>query len=338
MELSPELFTKKLLSREELDELTGLGYFFEKGIYFKRDYKMAHKIYERCASFGFGRALNNLGWLYQNGLGVKRDIKKAEDYYQLAAMDGNTTAMINIGNIYEFNEKGLGKVDWKKAKEWYHRAALLGDNKGKFNYANCLHFGYGGPKDRNTAFFIYHQLAGVVEGAYFYLGLYYENGFVIHKNIEKAADYYLKGLREENDGYCAIHLGNILAKGSDLIDKNYKDAAKYYFIGITNGDSLGYVNIGYLFESGKLTTDDASSDSGASSASSEKSGGAPRKRSGATKKRDLETAIKWYQLGAKAGEQNAKDSLKRLGVKEEAKLSFSEEELIKEFGKIAEIE
>ena len=27
MELSPELFTKELLSREELDELTDLGYF-----------------------------------------------------------------------------------------------------------------------------------------------------------------------------------------------------------------------------------------------------------------------------------------------------------------------
>ena len=26
MELSPELFTKELLSRDELDELTGLGY------------------------------------------------------------------------------------------------------------------------------------------------------------------------------------------------------------------------------------------------------------------------------------------------------------------------
>ena len=75
MELSPELFTKELLSREELDELTDLGYLFEKGIYFKRDYKMAHKIYERCASFGFGRALNNLGWLYQNGLGVKEEAK-----------------------------------------------------------------------------------------------------------------------------------------------------------------------------------------------------------------------------------------------------------------------
>lgn len=297
-------FNKTPLENEELDKLTDIGYYLEKGIIFKRDYQKAKKIYTKCAAFGNGTAMNNLGWLYQNGFGVKKDINKAESYYRLAATKGETTAMINLGNIYEYNEKGLEKIDWKTARAWYSRAALLGDNKGKFNYANCLHYGRGGTKDRDTAFFIYQQLAGVVPGAYFYLGLYYENGYVVHKDIEKAIDYYTIGIENENDGFCCIQLANIVSKGTKNMKPNMDVAIGLYLRGINYGDDLGYVNIGYLYETGKIKKQD--------------------------KKKNLKMALKWYQLGAAAGEENARSMLEKHHKAVEKNLDYTIKDLIKE--------
>lgn len=299
-------FGGRPLEKEELDELTNLGYYLEKGILFDRDYQKAEKIYKKCAAAGDARAANNLGWLYQNGLGVKRDIKKAEDYYFLAAMHGDTTAMINLGNIYEYNEKNLEKTDWKKARAWYQRAALLGDNKGKFNYANCLHYGHGGAKDRDTAFFIYNRLAGVERGAYFYLGLYYENGYVVHKDMDKAIKYYAHGVEDEHDGYCCIQLANIAVKGVNGTDPNIDAAKKLYFRGIICGDDLGYVNIGALYDDGLIKCED--------------------------KKKNKELAIKWYQLGAAVGEENAINMLKKHRVKVTEKLDYDLRDLAEELG------
>lgn len=281
-------YLKTPRNEEEVEELFQIGYKFEKGIIFNQDYGMAKNIYEKCASFNHPMAFNNLGWLYHNGLGVKKNIKKAEEYYFMAAMHGETTAMINLANIYEFNEKHLDKIDWKTARTWYQRAALCGDLKGLMNYANCLHYGNGGPKDQGTAFFIFRLLAGKQKGAYFYLGLYYEKGLVVKKNIPEACRQYLKGIEQEEDGYCCTQLGNICVDGiPDVNDgkPDYEAAAKYYLTAIKFGDNLGYANIGNMYEKGFVTG-----------------------------KKDKKMAIRWYQLGAQDCEENCEKQLKRLGV------------------------
>ena len=283
---------EKLLAEEysfeaEIEELLSLGYNFEKGISFQQDYKVAKKIYEKCASYDYPKAFNNLGWLYQNGFGVKKDLKKAEEYYTKAFNLGESIAAVNIGNIYEFNEKKLSKIDWKTAKKWYLRGALLGDEKAAFNYANCLHYGYGGPKDHETALSVYRRLAGVLKGCYWYVGYYYQNGFAVKKDIKTAISYYTKGIEEEKDSYCYLSLGNLAIEGKlGNKKKDPKLAVMLYLNAIYYGDTYAYDSIAYMFESGD-----------------------------ATGKKDMDSAIAWYQLGANNGEKLCVDKLKKLGIK-----------------------
>ena len=274
------------LSKGEIDELLNLGYNFEKGISFQQDYKIAKKIYKKCASLGHPKAFNNLGWLYQNGFGVKKNLEKAEEYYNKAFDLGEGLAATNIGNIYEFGDKNGGKPDWKTARKWYLRGALLGDTKAKFNFANCLHYGNGGPKDSKLAFAIYSQLAGVLKGCYWYIGFYYQNGIVVKKDVKTAIDYYTKGIESENDEYCYLSLGDLAIEGKLSGKKDPKLAVKLFLNAIYYGDDYSYYNIGYMFERGDVTG-----------------------------KKDMNFATAWYQLGANRKSESCIDKLKKLGIK-----------------------
>lgn len=53
-------FGGRPLEKEELDELTNIGYYLEKGILFDRDYQKAEKIYKKCAAAGEENAINML--------------------------------------------------------------------------------------------------------------------------------------------------------------------------------------------------------------------------------------------------------------------------------------
>jgi TPR repeat protein len=105
--------------------------------------------------------------------------------------------------------------------------------------------------------------------------------------MKMATDMYLKGAKDEEDGYCCTQLGNICVEGRGIgmDEPDYEAAAKYYIAAIRNDDPMGYANIAKMYEHGFVNG-----------------------------KKDKETAIKWYQLGAILGEEHCVDRLKKLGV------------------------
>ena len=156
--------------------LREIGWAYEKGAVFKRDYKAALHFYLLAGEAGDALAMNNAGWIYENGLGVERNVEKAVKLYAIAAKAGSTTAMVNLGNIYE---EGMldGKPDYDACYQWYRRAANAGDAKGRFNLANCYHWGHGVERDYRKAFPMFKEMADAgYEGAAFYAGLYYQEG------------------------------------------------------------------------------------------------------------------------------------------------------------------
>lgn len=280
-----ESLNPRLWSEEELQKLYNLGEDFEYGRLFEKNYGVAFKIYELCAENGYTSAYNKLGWFYHEGLGIEKDIDKAYEYYQEGVSRGDSTAMVNLGNMYEFNDFGYEKIDWSSAAKWYLKAAFLGDTKGKFNYANCLHYGNGVKRDRETAFWIFENLArGGDNSVYFYLGLYYQNGWVVKKNIETAIGFYEEGANR-GDAYCFANLAQIYSNGINGEDPEYKKAAGYYLCALAYGDALGYAGVAHLFEKGYIT-------------------GKP----------EVESAIEWYQLAAQHGFEPAIEELERLGT------------------------
>lgn len=269
------------LSQEELEELCTLGYNLENGILYKQDKAKALAIYKRAYEEGSVKGANNFGYLLAL-LGTSRSATvMALSVLEEAAKAGNTTAMVNIGNIYEYGQR-TGKPEYKEAAKWYQRAALLGDKRGSFNYANLLHHGRGVRRDRETAFCIFEKLAksGIRE-APFYLGLYYENGFVVEKNYAEALRQYQVGA-SMNDPYCYNQLGRMYCLGLGISKKEPKIGFYYYEQAAKLGDVTGLSNMAYAYETGQ--------------------GVEP----------DLVKAVEYYSRAAEAGEVNAIEALERL--------------------------
>lgn len=279
-EITLELKDGKL-TKDELEELCTLGYNLENGILFKQDKGKALAIYKRAYEEGSSKGANNFGYLLALLGNSRSATMMALSILEESAKAGNTTAMVNIGNIYEYGQR-TGKPEYKEAAKWYQRAALLGDKRGSFNYANLLHYGRGVRRDRETAFCIFEKLAksGIRE-APFYLGLYYENGYVVEKNYSQAIRHYQAGA-SMNDPYCYNQLGRMYCLGLGIPKKEPKMGFYYYEQAAKLGDITGLSNMAYAYETGQGV------------------------------EVDIIKAVEYYSKAAEAGEVNAIEALERL--------------------------
>lgn len=279
-EITLELKDGKL-TPDELEELCTLGYNLENGILYKQDKAKALALYKRAYEEGSSKGANNFGYLLALLGNSRSATMMALSVLEESAKAGNTTAMVNIGNIYEYGQRS-GKPEYKEAAKWYQRAALLGDKRGSFNYANLLHHGRGVRRDRETAFCIFEKLAksGIRE-APFYLGLYYENGYVVERNYSEAIRHYQAGA-SMNDPYCYNQLGRMYCLGLGIPKKEPKMGFYYYEQAAKLGDITGLSNMAYAYETGQGV------------------------------ELDIVKAVEYYSKAAEAGEVNAIEALERL--------------------------
>ena len=77
-------------------------------------------------------------------------------------------------------------------------------------------------------------------GTAFYMGLYYQNGFAVQQDYQKALQYYQEGAKQ-GDSYCYTQPGSLYGRGEGA-DKDPKKALAYYRQAAGLGDSLAYVN------------------------------------------------------------------------------------------------
>jgi TPR repeat protein len=258
----------------ELDELCGIAHMIETGeSLFKSDHALALSIYDLCARYGHAVAINNLGWMILNGMGADKDVNKAILAFEDSAKRGCALAMVNLGNIYENMEncaeaefgdyRKSGNViylkrtdateneltDYAKAAEWYKKAYEAGNAKGAFNYATMLHFGRGIEKNHKAAFEIFDRLRGIdYLEAYFYMGLYYQEGLAVQQNYETARRFYTIGATK-GDAYSYNQLGQMYAEGLG-VKQDYKFAFEYYTLAHEGGDNLAAANIGWMYYNG----------------------------------------------------------------------------------------
>ncbi len=205
-------------------EMVDLAYEIEKGEnYYLKDPVTAASIYSNVIDDDFemepdeedaeeltefraaqAQAMNNLAVLHLTGYGVNFDPDKARELLEDAANLLNTSAMCNLAAMAEDEE------DYAKAAELYKEAALLGDAKGLSEYAELLMKGRGVEKDLRKAFgyFLKASQEPGGESAYYFLGLYYEEGLLGEKDMEKAGYYYELGADNDDvkskDGYFRI--------------------------------------------------------------------------------------------------------------------------------------
>lgn len=152
------------------------------------------RLSELAQEKGDWRAQVNMGVLYEEGTFVGQDERKALEYYLMAAGNGSTGAMNNIGNFY-LHGKGVAK-DYDKAFEWYQKAVeLSGNAAAECSLGMCYQYGYGTKINYEKARCFYELSAKQGLGlAYYRMGLLYEEGLGVTKDIQTAKQYFGEAL------------------------------------------------------------------------------------------------------------------------------------------------
>jgi len=103
-----------------------------------------------------------------------------------------------VNSVGTFFEDGVCvEKDIEQAVYWYERAIALGDDLAKSNLADVLRKGTQGyPKDLKRAFELYADCH--IPYAYYRVGEFYENGWGVEKNLEKAKENYRIAYRENH--------------------------------------------------------------------------------------------------------------------------------------------
>lgn len=182
--------------------------WYEKGIFFKKNIDKAIEIYQILAKGEHLSSLYRLGVLYDIGEEVPKDLEKAKYYYKKLVEKNDRNAIYNLAMVYlTSGEKIEGISLLKKSLELgnYDSAAILGsiyERKGNFNEAYRL-YSLGAEKNNGKS--------------YFGLGILYQKGKGVKKDINKAKEYFLQSL---NSGYEKAR--SFLAALGEYSDKDIK--------------------------------------------------------------------------------------------------------------------
>ncbi|MCQ2974792.1 MAG: AarF/UbiB family protein [Bacteroidales bacterium] len=224
-----------------------LGIFYSLDPVFKNDEKAFEWAY-RSAKQGNIYCYSDLGAHYSYGKGVVRDLDKAIEFFTKVAELGDASDKFNLGFRYE---NGMYNIppNTTKAFEWYTISAELGYEKAQYKLALCYENGKGVEKSFGNALEWYKKSAdqGNAEAQFklsrffeYFLksptmqnaeglrkvGLCYELGYGVDKDLEKAFDYYSRSA-EEGDSRALYRLAGFYDKGV-VVEQDVEKATLLY--------------------------------------------------------------------------------------------------------------
>ncbi|KAJ3082514.1 hypothetical protein HDU99_002399 [Rhizoclosmatium hyalinum] len=188
-------------------------------------------------------ALCNLGRIYETGSSVTQDFSLASTFYLRGAELGNSDAMTSLGWLLE---NGLGKEkDEGLAVQWYRLAANSGYARAMNSLGGCYYRGVGVDKDYGEAVIWYKKGAELGNAhAQNNLGICYEEGKGVLKDLVLAKTWY-KAASDSKHPNATNNLGYM-----HLIEKNYTEALKLFYLAWALGSADAAYNIGHLYETG----------------------------------------------------------------------------------------
>lgn len=237
--------------------LVSLGYFYDKGLFVKKDGLLACKYYEKAILQNNLSAMCSLGDLYYHGTIIPQDYKKAFNLYLSSANQGYSYGAYNVAVCYEYG-KGV-ETDLDQALIWYvkcsdknfigvqkglarthkHNMALylywhsLAAEQGDSSAQNGLGLHYYNIKEYDTAVYWFTQSANKGDGTGQYnLGLCYHHGYGLPKDQSKAHDLWL--LASQNG---RISSRRELGKLYEELYQDYNSAYLWYSLAPTDNYS-----------------------------------------------------------------------------------------------------
>ena len=293
-------------------------------------YSFYSKILEKTAKDGDARAQYEIGNAYLSGNGIKKDNETAAEWFLKSMASGHEGAKEKFYSFYS-------KILEKRAK--------AGDAEAQFQTGNGYFDGYAVKKDNNTAakwyqlamkqgheeakekfYSFYSKLLekAAKDGdarAQFETGNAYLNGYLVDKDNETAAEWYLKAMDQEHEGakemFYSFYSKKLekRAKGGDAeaqfrigecyllggqVNRDIEEAAEWFQKSMLQGHETAKERF-YSFYSKQLEKRAKNGDAEAQF----QTGNFYYK--GAYVTRNIETAADWYLKAKAQGHEEAKE-------------------------------
>lgn len=167
-----------------------------------------------AAEGGVAEAQAVYGQMLLDGAGVDSDPRAAVLWFDRAARQGHAMAINMMGRCYDL---GWGvPVDKARAAAWFKAAADRGLDWGLYNYATALALGAGVPEDKPAALALFRKAAAMGNAkAINFVGSFYEDGWVVERDIAEAALCYARAA-EGGDFRGQFNHARMLAEAGEI--------------------------------------------------------------------------------------------------------------------------
>ena len=263
---------------------SGLGDLYN---YIHKNYEEAMRWYQFSVEHNYLLAWCEIGHLYQNGwCGPKDDVKALECYHKVSHL---SDGQFMLGMLYRSQKKDEEALKWfilaaeqghqraqfwtgylyrmkdyiDEAIKWYILASDQGHSTARYNLGNTY---YGINNGLSLKYYILATEAGD-QDALREVSHMYKSGIGTQVDITKAR-HYRKLLADQNNTNAQYILGKSYHLEQPV---DYKLAHEYYKLAALKGHGDSLCNLGLLYEKGLGV------------------------------ERDLEEAIKWWNLGVQQG-------------------------------------
>ena len=165
----------------------------------QRDFQNAVMWLSKSAEQGNADGEYMLGVMYAFGRGVPNDFPSTLKWFDLAAKQGKVEAQFQLGKIYDLGQPGTAR-DPALAAKYYREAAAQGQPAAKLRLAQMYEAGEGVPQDYPASLKLYQELGRLSAGtpavisaqALYKIGYFYERGYSLPKDRQKALEWYHK--------------------------------------------------------------------------------------------------------------------------------------------------
>jgi len=178
------------ITAESWKEL-GEGYYHAKNGQ-SQDHFLAHTCYQLSVQLNpnYSPSLYRLGWLYEHGEGVDDDLDRAKLYYKDASKLGHYKSSIQLLNLLHFSNVSDDTVsNWYKIGERYLNGED-GSERDCFLAFACFRKITDENSRSSIFWYVVYQLDSLIS-----LGILYQNGYGVDKNLEKAKACFTKAIR-----------------------------------------------------------------------------------------------------------------------------------------------
>lgn len=149
------------------------------------DFDVALKWYKKAADLG---SIAGLYYYAVACLGRKSHEKEGVVALKKCADNNHLPAIINYASRLK---KGYdGEIDLKKSFEYYQKAVALGDKRAMYELGLFYENGDVVAKDLHKALELFEK--SETAGGTFHIGLFYEKGLIFKKDLYKAVEYFYK--------------------------------------------------------------------------------------------------------------------------------------------------